>query len=132
MKTGRTQPLHADLANTAAWVNRVRERLAVTWVRPDAADFLNGWSNRGAPYLPATAHHTGGRVYLEGVVAGGTLGAALFTLPDPFRPTATVHFLVAAGGAAATLEVDAEGNVTVSGGSNTAVQLDGVTYWSKR
>jgi len=130
MRNGRVLPVHGDFSKPAAWINRVRDRMAVAWVQPELGDFLNGWSNRGAPYLPAAAHRTGGRVVLEGMVSGGTLGMAMFTLPEPFRPAATVHFLVAAGGAAATLEVDADGVVTVTGGSNTAVQLDGVNYWS--
>jgi len=126
--SGRTLTIHGDLSRPGDWANRVRDRLALEWVQPEAADFTHGWSHKGAPYLAAAARRGNGRVHLEGVVAGGTVGQPMFILPEPFRPLATVRFLVDAGGTPAALEVNTGGQITVLGGSNTAVCLDGVTF----
>ena len=93
--------------------------------------FQNGWSNFGAPYDGAGFYKDAlGRVWLRGLIKGGTAGAvAAFTLPAGYRPSAQ-KFLPSVGGgnAAATLIVTPTGEVRVNSGTNTYIMLDSLSF----
>ena len=65
-----------------------------------------------------------GDVRLQGSVDGAA--GLVFTLPEGYRPAGTTRFHVPAGGGAATVEIEADGDVVVSGAD--PVSLDGVAF----
>lgn len=94
----------------------------------DAA-FLNAWVNQGGIYEPASFYKDNDqRVYLQGTVAGGTVGFAIFTLPPAYRPVAQLVFPVSANGLFGRLEIQASGNVILMAGATTLVSLSGVSF----
>ena len=46
----------------------------------------NGWTAWGNGYPSAAYRREGKKIYLRGVVKSGTIGSAIFTLPEGFRP----------------------------------------------
>lgn len=48
--------------------------------------FQNGWSNYGGVYQTVQYRRVGSKVILRGLAMGGTIAAAIFTLPAGFRP----------------------------------------------
>src|SRR4051812_16664738 len=50
-----------------------------------APAFQNGWANFDAQRVGRFYKHNG-RTYLEGIVASGPIGSAIFTLPVGYRP----------------------------------------------
>lgn len=53
------------------------------WVAPT---LQNSWANLGSGWVAAGYIKQNGWVHLRGLVAGGALNAAIFTLPAGFRP----------------------------------------------
>lgn len=93
--------------------------------------FENGWVNFDAERV-AAFYLSGTRVFLQGLVKSGTVGATIFTLPAGFVPknvtTAANVFAVNSNGAFGGLSVFADGRVVCSPGSNVFVSLDGVSF----
>ena len=84
--------------------------------------FTNSWT-AGAGFVPRYSK-TGNMVTMQGVVTGGTLAAAAFTLPAGYRPTGfTLGFAVAANNAFGRLTVTAAGLVIPTIGSTTNVDV---------
>lgn len=81
--------------------------------------FANGWSNygTGGHQLVRFRKEPGG-VRLVGLAKGGTSGATIFTLPDGYRPTATVAYPPGASDSGGPrVDVRANGDVVhLSGG----------------
>ncbi|TFD51945.1 hypothetical protein E3T46_07605 [Cryobacterium sp. Hh11] len=74
-----------------------------------------------------------GTVRLRGFVKSGTTGTAIFTLPAGFRPSVAREVALNIGGSGfAEIDIMADGTVKVaqyvSGGSNTAVALFGISF----
>ena len=84
--------------------------------------FTNGWSNF-AGFQVARYRKEGDRVFVEGLVKGGTVNTVAFTLPAGFRPPAAVVAPSAAAGIFATITIDSLGAVTLSVPNNTNVTL---------
>lgn len=89
--------------------------------------FQNLWVNFGAPYNTAAFYKDGfGRVHLRGVITSGTSGAAAFTLPTGYRPSATLLFPPASKDSAQQkVEIAADGAVKPSGSPDS---LDGISF----
>lgn len=92
------------VGDTAAWT--------------DVASFFNGWANFGGAFQVARYRKINGVVYVQGLIAGGTLPSDAFQLPAGFRPSATLMFDSNSNGAAGRLEITAAGVVTPTSGSN--------------
>jgi hypothetical protein len=91
--------------------------------------FANGWVNYGLSYGDARYRRdSSGRVFLEGLVKSGTIGAKIYTLDAGYRPLATVSFPVVSNGAFALVEVGATGDVVCYSGSNIYVSLSGISF----
>lgn len=114
----------------------MRTGVLLTWTQwtelNTAPTLLNSWTNKGGGYnLTGYMVHSDGFVELYGTLTGGTLGAAMFTLPTNARP-AFAHLFVTAGGTgsgtAATITVFGDGNVFCSAASNATISLDGVRF----
>lgn len=103
------------------------------WHDVDAglAAFANGWGNYDTSlYRAAGFRKSGlGQVEFKGVIGGGTVPAAVFTLPEGYRPARTVLLVVLEGtNAAGKLEILPTGEVSVLAGDNTFVSLDGLSF----
>jgi hypothetical protein len=98
-----------------------------TWT---AATLTNSWVTFGGTFpTPGYRKDANGRVYLRGVIKTGAVGTTAFTLPAGYRPPAKVGFSPLNSTAGAELDVNADGTVVPSGGSNTYVGLDGVSFF---
>lgn len=102
-------------------VGRYSEWAAMTF----SGDFVNEF---GAPYTAAGWSLDGlGVVRLRGTVTGTT--GNICTLPVEYRPNANLFFGVTANGAVGRLLITAAtGVVSVSSGSGTAIDLNGVQF----
>jgi hypothetical protein len=108
----------ADMRSRIADLERARPA-SLSWQTPS---FQNGWTNLGSGNR--TARYRLGRgdmVRLEGTITGGTLNAAIFTLPASYRPTQTHRFGLADGG---VLQIAATGVVTLFAGSNSIASFN--------
>jgi hypothetical protein len=104
-----------------------------TWHAIGAAGepaFTNSWSNFTG-YVAGFRKNPNGRIFLRGTVTGGTVTAAIFTLPVGYRPSQQHTFYAPAGVDAGALIVQTNGQVYINnyvGGSNAYVSLDGVHF----
>jgi hypothetical protein len=71
-----------------------------------------------------------GRVYLQGLIAGGSIGsgAAAFTLPQAYRPLSQLVFPVISGGALGRCDVLVSGDVVTYAGSSGYFSLSGISF----
>ncbi|HEX8773250.1 MAG TPA: hypothetical protein VF735_06555 [Pyrinomonadaceae bacterium] len=97
-----------------------------TWTAPT---LLNSWANFGGVNAPAGYYKRGGRVYLRGLIAGGTIGATAFTLPVGYRPayyhyfaTVTYNYVFGSG------YIKDNGEVFIHDGNNTFFSLDNISF----
>jgi hypothetical protein len=104
-----------------------------TWHYVGAAGepaFLNSWANYGSGY-PGLHYRKNpdGRVVMAGVVRGGALGTAVFTLPVGYRPIAADTSLpIAMAGGTGSFSVNSSGTVALGGWSG-AVNGSTFTYF---
>lgn len=100
--------------------------LAWTAVTP-----ANGWTNVGSPYRAAGFRLIDGKVNLRGVMASGTVGSPMFTLPVGYRPSASVTTGVDSPNtnAAGLLTIASSGTVIYTiGVGPLRVSLDNVSF----
>lgn len=111
-----------------SWVTYRPPRGSVdTWHAPT---FQNGWTNYSSTFTTAAYTITeDGWVRLRGLVKGGTINTAIFTLPTGYRPTAT-HLFTASTypNAYCRIDVRADGQVVAATGNNTWVALDNLAF----
>jgi hypothetical protein len=69
-----------------------------------------------------------GRVYLEGLAKGGTVGQPLFTLPTGYRPTGQWDWPVISNDTAAFMTISTGGAVVLNSGSNIYVDLSSISF----
>jgi hypothetical protein len=88
--------------------------------------FAGTWVNYGSTYDTAAFYKDPlGRVHIKGLVKDGTVHTTVFTLPDGYKPTADLLFVVTSNDAFAVLTVRSSGAVAHSaGGSNVYLQLN--------
>ena len=85
--------------------------------------FQNSWANYGAGYQTCQYAIESGVVHVKCAAAGGTIGSAMFTLPDGFRPAAKMRFPTVEEGSASYVEIDSAGVVTHKGRANGNVMF---------
>lgn len=96
--------------------------------------FQNSWAAYGAGFdVPFFYKDNQARVFLQGVLALGTLGTPAFTLPVGYRPLGGQVSLAAIAGttgapAIARIDVLASGPVTIYAASNAFVSLSGLSF----
>lgn len=100
------------------------------WVAPT---LTNSWVNFGGGLQTAAYYKDPtGRVFLRGLIKSGTGGAAAFTLPSGYRPTAQCLFIVSAnngaGDVAARIDVNTTGTVVPGTGGSVHFSLDGISF----
>jgi hypothetical protein len=83
--------------------------------------FSSGWHNWGdASYTDAGYYRDFfGRVHLQGLITGGTMAAAAFTLPVGYRPNKNLIFACVSSGSAVEIRVNSSGAVVMMNGTNT-------------
>lgn len=110
------------------------------WIYVATASFANSFANVSGYGLLRFRRDRTNVVYLAGSVDSGVQTATdsgsvstVFTLPQNYRPNATVVFPVAIGGGTGRAEVDTNGLLTVYGYDDGArVALDSVVFLAER
>jgi len=93
------------------------------------SSFSNSWTTVAGTRTPSYFKDDSGLVSLSGVIGGGTMNTAVFTLPSGYRPPSTIRCPVAVSGVFGYVDITSAGVVTLySSGSNSWVGLDGVSF----
>lgn len=121
------------LRGDAAWAVPAHASLsgiAPSWTA--VSSFSNSWVNSGSPYYNASyMKDPHGFVHLVGRIKDGTVGSAAFTLPEGYRPTATLQFAVLSNNDIGKISVNSDGEVIPGVPSvNTWAQLDNVIFFA--
>lgn len=95
------------------------------WIAPS---LINSWANFGSGNANVGYMKRDGIVHLKGLVASGTIGAAIFTLPVGYRPAESRNYGTVSNGLFGYCGVLANGNVTANAGSNTWFSIDGISF----
>jgi hypothetical protein len=94
--------------------------------------FSNGWTDAGSGNQTTGYRKERGRVYLRGVVSGGTntTGTIIFNLVAGYRPSAYEIFRADAVGSGAGVKIGTNGNVVIDtpGSSNAYLSLCGISF----
>ena len=100
----------------------------VTW---NDVSFQNSWTNFGDIFTSAQyTKSSDGMVTLRGLTKGGASGAAIFTLPDGYRPTSISTFVNASCGAMGRLNITPDGRVVIVIGNSGWLSLDGISFFA--
>jgi hypothetical protein len=92
--------------------------------------FLNSWVNYGGSEQTARFRKSiDGFVHLDGVIKNGTLSNTAFFLPAGYLPATNKYFSINDNGAIILCLVASSGAVVPLGG-NTAVGLEGISYYT--
>lgn len=90
--------------------------------------FQNGWVNFGSGFAPARFQRVGTRIFVEGLIANGTMPGVAFNLPAAFRPTTGGAsgrlFDAHTGGLVGRVDVYTNGNVLVQNSSTAYVEIN--------
>lgn len=90
---------------------------------------LNSWTNYGGDYDTAGYYKDKDRVFLQGLIKGGTVGAVAFTLPVGYRPAKRKIFVVNANNTFGRVDVLSNGNVYIDAMcSNSYVSLENINF----
>ena len=113
-----------DLDNAKA--NRVQE----AWITPT---LLNGWTAVNSTSNPVGYYiDTLGRVWLRGLITGGTLATTAFQVPIGYRPLVNVNYITFSGftnnNTAGKVYSNATGNVLIGSTANVNISLDGISW----
>jgi hypothetical protein len=78
------------------------------WVTPALG---SGWAHYGVPYGPSSYRKLNGRVEMQGLMSGGSINVAAFTLPVGFRPSVDLCVASMANDGVGQVRVTAAGAV---------------------
>lgn len=97
------------------------------WIAPT---LLNGWVNYGGGYNPAGYFRDKeGIVHLRGLVRSGTMGQAIFVLPEGYRPPfRELHAVQANPNAIGRCDITSDGQVLHVTGDAGWFSLDDITF----
>jgi len=86
---------------------------------------LNGWSNYGSGFETAQYYRSGQRVYLKGLITGGTTtqGTILCTLPVGFRPQEDILVSTVSNHVSEVFYIQTNGDVVLRSGSHVWFSL---------
>ena len=91
--------------------------------------FVNSWVNYGSGFNNAGfTKDRSGVIRLRGLIKSGTVTASAFVLPVGFRPAQQHLFAVISNGAIGRVDVQADGEVVITAGSNVYVSLDNIAF----
>lgn len=99
------------------------------WVDVDGGiGFQNSWIDAGSPQALAAYIKEGNWVSLRGVIEGGAVPSIAFTLPVGYRPPYIHRIPVVSNNAYGQIQVDTDGDVSISVGSTISVWLFNVRF----
>lgn len=115
-------------------INEILEYIGDTgWIyvgTTGAPAFVNGWSNdSSADYNRLSFRRISDVVWIRGVVFGGTLGSVVTNLPIGFRPQSSEYIPAFCAAGASQARIEANGNLSMIGGSVTRNFFDGVSFF---
>lgn len=89
------------------------------WISPT---LTGGWINFGVPYRNCQYRRINGVVYVTGLIKGGTTAAStvVLNLPAGFRPAADLFLGTQSNSVMATINLAANGNLSLSVGASAA------------
>lgn len=130
---GRVNRLHVDAHGRLVRVEVFNSPAPLSaWLAPA---FVNGWSQYGGGYDPASYRQDAltGQVFLRGAVKGGS-GTTIWTLPVGFRRTGSALYTVWGESSSAyglsLVAILADGSVGhVLGPSTAFLSLDGISFF---
>lgn len=93
------------------------------WTAPTLVNSWTQYSDRPAFYRKDNF----GRVWLRGLIQGGTLNTVCFTLPTGYRPNTVVQYFVGGLGGQVTVS-GTTGDVKIVSGSTVVVPLDSISF----
>lgn len=101
-------------------------RINLTWYD---VSYCSGWAGYGGGYYNPNYNKVGNHVALRGQIkrASGT-GAAMFTLPVGYRPSAKVRLLVITDSGPGYIEIETDGNAKYISGGVGWISLDGLLF----
>lgn len=128
----------ADAAQMNANFNAVRSAVDDNDARLDALEpvqniqsvtYQGGWATySGTTWAPAGYYKDRGRVFLRGLVAGGTNGTCIFTLPAGYRPEFQTLHAVQTNNVVGRIDVRTNGCVFTDGVNPAWVSLDNISF----
>jgi hypothetical protein len=98
--------------------------LVENWNTPT---LLNGWVAYSGSH-PVGYYRDRNRVYLRGLVKSGTIGTAIFQVPNGYKPQSLQYLPAIADSAFARVNIDANGNIIAQLGTNGWFSLEGISY----
>lgn len=117
------------LVLTADGTTELRGNMVISedWTAPT---MINGWVNYNAGVFNPCGYFRDkfGVVHLRGLIMSGTVPSTVFTLPAGYRPPYRELYHMHATGGAGRLDVLATGEVYVSAGTASYIQLDGIQF----
>jgi hypothetical protein len=95
-----------------------------------ALTFVNSWHNYSTPTYSSGAYtkSADGVVTLKGLVAGGTVGTTIATLPVGYRPAQWEIMSVESNGAWGRVDIDPSGNISSQAGNTAWFSIDSVSF----
>jgi hypothetical protein len=109
------------------------ETISAKRIQWTGVTFQNSYANVGAPFANAGyAKDAHGFIHLRGVVAGGTPGAVIFTLPAGYRPAHLIRIIAPIDdipGNPDMLRINTDGTVQCESGGDSGVTLDNIHFW---
>jgi len=109
-------------ASLAAKANIAQE----AWILPTLG---NGWVDYGITYNKASYYKDDfGVVHLQGLIKGGTIGVAAFTLPDGYKPQKDIFSPSVSNLLYGLVYITATGLVMPYSGSNVSYSLEGINF----
>jgi hypothetical protein len=99
------------------------------FIAPSA--FSNSWVDIGGSQFSPAGYRMepGSLVRLNGLIKNGTIPSVAFTLPVGYRPPFDKVYAVPTGSnVTGRVDVQADGDVFISGGNNSFVSLDGIVF----
>lgn len=108
-------------------VAKYTNHTGIGWI--GMSSLSNSWTTVAGTRAPSYSKDENGMVSLSGVIGGGTVNAAIFTLPSGYRPSSTIRCPIAVSGVFGYLDITNAGTVTLySSGANSWAALDGVSF----
>ncbi len=95
----------------------------------------NSWAAYGGSYsTPQYTKAADRLVTLKGLIKSGTTtaGTIIATLPEGYRPSATVLYTGVSVNAYCRIDIDSSGNIIFQTGSNTWLSLDNITFYADK
>lgn len=115
-----------DMDESSCIINSINQT-PEAWTEPTTLE--GSWVNYGSGYANAGYMKDKlGFVHLKGLVKSGSMVDSIFILPSGYRPTANAIFAVPSNHAFGEIEVQTNGEILQTRGTNDWISLEGITF----